>query len=351
MGKILVCVGDLSDGAHRPEVWVRSSLVWNSSHRSLGFGALSHRKFEVWSCQRILVLRLILQGQTCRPGRVSNDVFAAKILWHFCGENRPGLHAGRSMNAHAIQIHDELLRGNLDGLRRWISSGECDVNAGFICERTLLHFACEPFELDPGNRFSFEWEHNFVPVRNDVIRLLLAHGADVNQRDEMGHTSFHFCNDQEGAALLLNNGAEIDARSHDGMTSLMWAAQHGHLDVVRFLLRRGANLELVDNDGHDAVHYAREYLPRPPSGWQSGAKKLQLLSDVKNAGGWKPYVAAPRVALVRLRLLCARGRATPLADPALARLFGAPDESIRRAVPMEVFWHVLAYWRSSRDDE
>ena len=69
IGKYLVCVGDLSDGAHRPEVWVRSSLVWNSSHRSLGFGALSHRKFEVWSCQRILVLRLILPGQTCRPCR------------------------------------------------------------------------------------------------------------------------------------------------------------------------------------------------------------------------------------------------------------------------------------------
>ena len=268
------------------------------------------------------------------------------------------------MNAHAIQIHDELLRGNLDGLRRWISSGECDVNAGFIFERTLLHFACEGFVSDPGNSTSVEWECNFVPIRNDVIRLLLAHGADVNQRDEMGHTSFHFCNDQEGAALLLNNGAEIDARSHDGMTSLMWAAQHGHLDVVRFLLRRGANLELVDNDGHDAVHYAREYLPRPPSGWQSGAKKLQLLSDVKNAGGWKPYAAAPRVALVRLRLLCARGRATPPPEPVLRRLFGAPAAPAgplrstmsskkagrgARPIPNEVFWHVLAFWRTPRD--
>ena len=59
----------------------------------------------------------------------------------------------------------------------------------------------------------------------------------------------------------------------------------------------------------------------------------------------------PHVELARLRLLCARGRATPLADPALARLFfGAPDESMR-AIPKEVFWHVLAYWRSSRDDE
>ena len=58
----------------------------------------------------------------------------------------------------------------------------------------------------------------------------------------------------------------------------------------------------------------------------------------------------PRVELAWLRLLCGRGRATPLADPALARLFGIPDESTR-AVPKEVFWHVLAYWRSSCDDE
>ena len=50
-----------------------------------------------------------------------------------------------------------------------------------------------------------------------------------------------------------------------------------------------------------------------------------LLNDVKIAGSYRRYVAAPRAALMRLRTLCARGRATPPpGDPVLERLFAAP---------------------------
>ena len=87
-----------------------------------------------------------------------------------------------------------------------------------------------------------------------------------------------------------------------------------------------------------------------------------LIRDVKRAGSWKRYAKEPRIELVRLRSLCARGRATPPPDPVLVRLFGAPPKAQtqtrrathvanRRPLPNEVVWHVLAYWRSSRDDE
>jgi len=50
-----------------------------------------------------------------------------------------------------------------------------------------------------------------------------------------------------------------------------------------------------------------------------------LLNDVKIAGSYRRYVQAPRAALMRLRTLCARGRATPPpGDPVLERLFAAP---------------------------
>ena len=83
----------------------------------------------------------------------------------------------------------------------------------------------------------------------------------------------------------------------------------------------------------------------------------ELIRDVKRAGGWKRYAKEPRIELVRLRSLCARGRATPPPDPVLVRLFGAPASPTtkparvanRHPLPNEVVWHVLAYWRSSRD--
>jgi hypothetical protein len=63
------------------------------------------------------------------------------------------------------------------------------------------------------------------------------------------------------------------------------------------------------------------------------------------AGGWKPYSNAPRVELVQLRDLCERDRATPPPDSILERLFDVA------ALPKEVFWHVISFWRSSRDDQ
>ena len=89
-----------------------------------------------------------------------------------------------------------------------------------------------------------------------------------------------------------------------------------------------------------------------------------LLEAVRSAGGWRRYTRPPRVELVRLRLLCDRGRATPPSAASaklrtiretiiLERLFGTPPPSMRgassRRVPNEVFWLIFSFWRSSRD--
>lgn len=42
------------------------------------------------------------------------------------------------------------------------------------------------------------------------------------------------------AQLLLEHGADIDAKGHFGATGLHWAALNGHVEVVRWLLERGA---------------------------------------------------------------------------------------------------------------
>ena len=63
-----------------------------------------------------------------------------------------------------------------------------------------------------------------------------------------------------------------------------------------------------------------------------------FLRDVVDAGGWKPYVRAPRVSLVVLRRLCEKERARP--PPELTRLF---------ALDKFIFWRVLAFWRTDRD--
>lgn len=44
---------------------------------------------------------------------------------------------------------------------------------------------------------------------------------------------------------LVARGANVNARDHSGWTPLMYAAMHGHPDVTRFLLRHGADPNLM----------------------------------------------------------------------------------------------------------
>jgi ankyrin repeat protein len=54
----------------------------------------------------------------------------------------------------------------------------------------------------------------------------------------------------EVAALLLERGADIDAKGVFGGTGLHWAAINEHRDTIAFLLRHGANLTLRDAKFH-----------------------------------------------------------------------------------------------------
>ena len=60
---------------------------------------------------------------------------------------------------------------------------------------------------------------------------------------------------------------------------------------------------------------------------------------------YKRYANAPRLDVVVLQALCAKGRAAP--PPALERLF--PTSTKSPHLPREIFWRILSYWRTDRD--
>jgi ankyrin repeat protein len=87
--------------------------------------------------------------------------------------------------------------------------------------------------------------------RADVAALLLEHGADPNARMPDGTTPLHLaaaycpiCRDTFGKAdmtkLLLAHGAEINATTIDGHTPLDVALQARDPAVVQLLRERGA---------------------------------------------------------------------------------------------------------------
>ena len=107
----------------------------------------------------------------------------------------------------------------------------------------------------------------------EVLTLLLDHGADLKAREKwFGETALMWAaaeNHPEAVKLLVARGADVNERSTllnvprrrtgqsvlplGSWTPLMYAARQGALDATRALIVAGANLDLVDPDGTTAL--------------------------------------------------------------------------------------------------
>jgi ankyrin repeat protein len=99
-----------------------------------------------------------------------------------------------------------------------------------------------------------------------VTQLLLDHGADVNARYGDGLTALMWAaghSDDAGTKdvvqvvnLLVDRGAKLDEQDDKGRTALMLAAMLGHTAAAEALLARGADRTLKDKDGKTASDLA-----------------------------------------------------------------------------------------------
>ena len=55
------------------------------------------------------------------------------------------------------------------------------------------------------------------------------------------------------ARLLVEKGADVDARDDTGVTALMNAAWDQRLELVEFLIEKGADVNARDQDGKTAL--------------------------------------------------------------------------------------------------
>ena len=53
--------------------------------------------------------------------------------------------------------------------------------------------------------------------------------------------------------LLLNHGANIEAKNRNGFTALIWAAYENHTEAETILLAKGAKIDAADASGQTAL--------------------------------------------------------------------------------------------------
>jgi hypothetical protein len=100
-----------------------------------------------------------------------------------------------------------------------------------------------------------------------VKRLLSIRNINVNVKEDMdGETPLHYAawkGHVEIARLLLQNGADVNAKDRWDRTPLHDAAFQGHVDILHLLVENGADLEAEDDGGWRALHKSalRGHLP------------------------------------------------------------------------------------------
>jgi len=128
--------------------------------------------------------------------------------------------------------------------------------------------------------------------RTSLVKLLIAHRADVNHMDHDGNPplllavmgamfkntpawlvrSYLEIDDDEkivkeignehleSARLLIQAGAKVNGpATEDGMTALMWAAKAGDLEMTKLLLDSHADPNEYDGEGRTALKLAEEF--------------------------------------------------------------------------------------------
>ena len=122
-----------------------------------------------------------------------------------------------------------------------------------------------------GADFDIRLKDNKTPLHaaalhgmHETVRLLAATGAAVNVTDAFGMTPLMYA-DAQDAAVLLQHGADINARNTRGETALAYTMYRAVPAHIKLLLEHGANVNAANVAGNSPLYLATITLEESPN--------------------------------------------------------------------------------------
>ena len=106
----------------------------------------------------------------------------------------------------------------------------------------------------------------------ELLSLMIERGVNVNHADNEGQTLMMLDTDKDTIKELLCAGADIDMADNDGNTALYYVLKDGNVEAARYLIKKGADYNHLNNRGETPVQIAVE------NGYDT---VLDLMTDIR----------------------------------------------------------------------
>lgn len=169
----------------------------------------------------------------------------------------------------SIPLYMALQRGDIDQLERHIYWGS-DIQAltpdglrplhiaatkgNVVMAKQLLKHGADVNALDSEGVTALQ--HAILTGRTQVADVLLANGATLNADRLLLLAAAQGTSDRDVIRYLVKHGADINRRDSNGDTALLLAVRDGNLRLARHLIDQGADVNASDRDGRTVLSLA-----------------------------------------------------------------------------------------------
>ena len=195
----------------------------------------------------------INQSSALHAASIAGNLSMVKALLSF------GADLSKTDDKQVSPLHHAATRGYIDVVTQLLEA-KAEPEAANAIGQTPLHIAVRERHSDvvaallreganPNTKSRQGWTalHFAVggkQIETDLIVQILQGGAEIDAPTDSGSTSLFLAAEsgsEAAVSLLLHAGAKADAKNESESTPMHRAAQDGHLPVVRLLMKAGAN--------------------------------------------------------------------------------------------------------------